>query len=127
MRPEAARPGTAPATPHAAFSGLNALARDGEDIRAAAAAHLEYLTTLAKDLGVIDVVESYFTPIVGRWSDLHAEAGRWRHAAETAGRVSGELGTTSVASTLPGRARTLTRSSRTSVRSASRAGTSRTR
>ena len=66
MRPEAARPGPAPATPHAAFSGLNALARDGEDIRAAAAAHLEYLTTLAKDLGVIDVVERYFTPIVGR-------------------------------------------------------------
>jgi hypothetical protein len=29
---------------------------------------------------------------VGRWSDLHAEAGRWRHAAETAGRVPGELG-----------------------------------
>jgi uncharacterized protein YukE len=95
VRPEAARLGTAPATPNAAFSGLNAPARDGEDIPAAAAAHLEYLeylTTLAKDLGVIDVVESYFTPIVGRWSDLHAEAGRWRHAAETAGRVSGELG-----------------------------------
>ena len=66
MRPEAARPGPAPATPHAAFSGLNAPARDGENIRAAAAAHLEYLTTLAKDLGVIDVVERYFTLIVGR-------------------------------------------------------------
>jgi uncharacterized protein YukE len=79
MRPDAEWLGTVPAG-------------DGEDIQAAAAAHLEYLTNLAKDLGVLDVVETYFRPVVGRWSDLHAEAGRWRHAAETAGRVSGELG-----------------------------------
>jgi uncharacterized protein YukE len=73
-----------------AFSGLNVLA-DGDDIGAGAAAHLEYLGTLASELGVIDVVESYFTPIVARWSDLRDEAAAWRQAAETAGRVSSEL------------------------------------
>jgi uncharacterized protein YukE len=72
-----------PATSASAFSPLNALAGRG---------HLEYLTTLAKDLGVTDVVGTYFAPIDGRWSDLRTEAAAWREAAETAGRVSGELG-----------------------------------
>jgi uncharacterized protein YukE len=55
------------------------------------AAHLEYLGTLASEVGVIDVVESYFAPIAARWSDLRAEAAAWRQAAEAAGRASGEL------------------------------------
>ena len=87
------RPDTAvPTAPHAPFSGLNANAADGEDIKATAAGHLEYLTKLAQDLGVADVVETYLTPIVGRWSDLQTEASAWREAAETSGRVSSELG-----------------------------------
>jgi uncharacterized protein YukE len=87
------RPDTAvPTAPHAAFSGLNANSADGEDIKAAAAGHLEYLTKLAGDLGVADVVAMYLTPIVGRWSDLQTEASAWREAAATSGRVSSELG-----------------------------------
>jgi len=72
-----------PATSASAFSPLNANASGG---------HLEYLKTLANDLGVTDVVGTYFAPISGRWSDLRTEAAAWREAAETAGRVSGELG-----------------------------------
>jgi uncharacterized protein YukE len=71
-----------PATSASAFSPLNASAGGG---------HLEYLTTLANDLGVTDVVATYFAPIDGRWADLRTEAAAWREAAETAGRVSGEL------------------------------------
>jgi hypothetical protein len=42
---------------------------------------LDYLSRAARILAVPDPVQEYFGPVVGRWHDLHAEAGRWRHAA----------------------------------------------
>jgi uncharacterized protein YukE len=100
----------------AAFSGLNAPVRDpapqgrvvaavptprsakvptgldGPDIRAEAASHLDYLSKLAKELGVVDPVAAYFDPIVGRWNEMHREAELWRTAAKAASHVSQELG-----------------------------------
>ena len=68
----------------------------GEDITAAAEPYLAYLTDLSRQLGVIDPVETYFRPLVGRWADLGAEADRLRQAASVAAEVSarldGELG-----------------------------------
>ncbi|MCU1683434.1 MAG: hypothetical protein JWQ81_4173 [Amycolatopsis sp.] len=70
--------------PASAFSGLNALA--------GLSGHFGYLSELAGELGVVDVVATYFTPIAGRWGDLHSEAARWRAAADVAGSVSAGLG-----------------------------------
>lgn len=68
----------------------------GEDVTAAAEPHLAYLTDLSRQLGVLDPVETYFRPLVGRWADLGAEADRLRGAASAAAEVSarldGELG-----------------------------------
>ncbi|WP_410574165.1 WXG100 family type VII secretion target [Amycolatopsis sp. cmx-4-61] len=63
----------------------------GEDLTAAAEPYLEYLTGLARELGVIDPVETYFRPLVGRWADLGAEADRLRRAASAAAEVSARL------------------------------------
>jgi uncharacterized protein YukE len=68
----------------------------GEDITAAAEPYLAYLTDLSRQLGVIDPVETYFRPLVGRWADLGTEADRLRQAAtvaaEVSARLDGELG-----------------------------------
>src|SRR5207248_10935642 len=53
--------------------------------------HLDYVSRLANQLGVTDPVESYLTPAIGTWNDLHTEAGRWRAAATTATRATDSL------------------------------------
>jgi uncharacterized protein YukE len=63
----------------------------GEDITAAAEPYLAYLTDLAQQLGVLDPVETYFRPLVGRWAELGAEADRLRQAASVAAEVSARL------------------------------------
>jgi uncharacterized protein YukE len=63
----------------------------GDDITGAAEPYLGYLTDLARQLGVIDPVETYFRPLLGRWSDLSAEADRLRQAAAAAAEVSARL------------------------------------
>lgn len=63
----------------------------GDDITSAAEPYLGYLSELAGRLGVIDPVETYFRPLLGRWSELGAEADRLRGAAATAAEVSGRL------------------------------------
>ncbi|WP_244211364.1 WXG100 family type VII secretion target, partial [Amycolatopsis kentuckyensis] len=63
----------------------------GEDITAAAEPYLAYLTELSQQLGVIDPVETYFRPLLGRWADLGAEADRLRQAASVAAEVSARL------------------------------------
>ncbi|MEQ0562997.1 WXG100 family type VII secretion target [Amycolatopsis sp. NEAU-NG30] len=63
----------------------------GEDLTAAAEPYLGYLSDLARELGVIDPVETYFRPLVGRWADLGAEADRLREAASVAAEVSTRL------------------------------------
>jgi len=52
---------------------------------------LDYVTELARELGVADPVAAYYRPLVGRWEDLDAEAGRLRAAARTAARISTDL------------------------------------
>lgn len=68
----------------------------GGDVTAPVAGHLDYVSQLAGRLGVNDPVESYLTPVVGRWTDLHDEADRWRAAAQvaesTTQRLTGPLG-----------------------------------
>ncbi|MGW4057142.1 WXG100 family type VII secretion target [Amycolatopsis sp. NPDC004747] len=63
----------------------------GEDITAAAEPYLGYLTDLSQQLGVIDPVETYFRPLVGRWAELGAEADGLRRAASVAADVSARL------------------------------------
>ncbi|UOX86582.1 WXG100 family type VII secretion target [Amycolatopsis sp. FBCC-B4732] len=63
----------------------------GEDITEAAEPYLGYLTDLARQLGVLDPVETYFRPLIGRWADLGAEADRLRQAASVAAEVSTRL------------------------------------
>ncbi|WP_439376515.1 WXG100 family type VII secretion target [Amycolatopsis lexingtonensis] len=63
----------------------------GEDITAAAEPYLGYLTDLSRQLGVLDPVETYFRPLIGRWADLGAEADRLRAAASVAAEVSTRL------------------------------------
>ncbi|WP_410639595.1 WXG100 family type VII secretion target [Amycolatopsis sp. lyj-346] len=63
----------------------------GEDITAAAEPYLAYLTDLSRQLGVLDPVETYFRPLLGRWADLGAEADRLRQAASVAAEVSARL------------------------------------
>ncbi|AXB46851.1 WXG100 family type VII secretion target [Amycolatopsis albispora] len=50
--------------------------------------HLEFLSELAKQLGVTDVVEAHLVPVVGQWTEMRAEAERWRAAAASAGEIS---------------------------------------
>ncbi|HEY3466912.1 MAG TPA: WXG100 family type VII secretion target [Amycolatopsis sp.] len=63
----------------------------GEDVITAAEPYLGYLTDLSRQLGVIDPVETYFRPLIGRWADLGAEADRLRQAASAAAEVSARL------------------------------------
>jgi len=65
---------------------------DGRDVADNWAGHLVYLSRLSADLGVSDPVEEYFSPVVGRWSDLHAEADRWRLVGDAAQDVTESLG-----------------------------------
>jgi uncharacterized protein YukE len=64
---------------------------EGDEIAAAAEPYLAYLTELAGRLGLVDPVEAYFRPLLGRWGDLGAEAGRLRQAAAAAAEVSARL------------------------------------
>jgi uncharacterized protein YukE len=64
---------------------------DGHQLTQPVNGHLDYVSQLSRQLGVNDPVESYLTPVVGRWSDLHAEATRWRGAASTATQVTQAL------------------------------------
>jgi uncharacterized protein YukE len=66
---------------------------DGKEIENQIAAQLGYLSKLARHLGIADPVEEYFAPVVGRWSDLHAEAERWRLVGEGAEQVTEALTT----------------------------------
>jgi uncharacterized protein YukE len=68
-----------------------AVAPDGKDVESQVAAQLGYLSKLAKHLGIADPVEEYFAPVVGRWSDMHAEADRWRLVGEGAEQVTEAL------------------------------------
>ncbi|MBN6036365.1 WXG100 family type VII secretion target [Amycolatopsis sp. 195334CR] len=53
--------------------------------------HLEFLSELSKQLGVTDIVEAHLVPVVGQWTEMRAEAERWRAAAASAGEISKEL------------------------------------
>jgi WXG100 family type VII secretion target len=64
---------------------------DGKDVEDQFAQHLEYLRRLGRELGVPDLVDEYFTPVLGRWSDLHAEAEQWRAAAADVETVTDSL------------------------------------
>ena len=66
-------------------------APDGKDVESQIAAQLDYLSRLARHLGIADPVEEYFAPVVGRWSDLHAEAERWRVVGEGTEQVTEAL------------------------------------
>ncbi len=77
----------APAAPEVAFGP----AAEGDEIAATAEPYLAYLTEVSQRLGVIDPVETYFRPLIGRWGDLGAEAGRLRQAAGAAAEVSTRL------------------------------------
>lgn len=68
-----------------------AVAPDGKDVESKVATQLAYLSKLAKHLGIADPVEEYFAPVVGRWSDMHAEADRWRLVGEGAEQVTEAL------------------------------------
>jgi uncharacterized protein YukE len=63
------------------------------DVTAKADGHLDYISQLCKQLGLNDPVETYLTPLVGKWSDLHDEAARWRTAATAAENVTHRLTT----------------------------------
>ncbi|ASO22780.1 uncharacterized protein YukE [Actinoalloteichus hoggarensis] len=54
---------------------------DGEQIAGGVSGHLEYLSWISRELGVPDPVAEYFGPVVGRWTDMHEQADRWRRAA----------------------------------------------
>lgn len=88
--------GRAAAAPVATPPPLPVAEPGGDDITSAAEPYLGYLSELAGRLGVIDPVETYFRPLLGRWTDLGAEADRLRQAATAAADVSarleGELG-----------------------------------
>ncbi len=66
-------------------------APDGADVENRIATQLDYLSKLARHLGIADPVEEYFAPVVGRWSDLHAEAERWRVVGEGTEQVTEAL------------------------------------
>jgi uncharacterized protein YukE len=67
------------------------VSQNGTDLTAKVDGHLDYLSQLATRLGVHDPVESYLVPVLGKWSDLHDEATRWRAAAKTATDVTSRL------------------------------------
>ncbi|WP_037314721.1 WXG100 family type VII secretion target [Amycolatopsis orientalis] len=85
-----ARPAVPEAAP-SAFSPLIVTGSGEDDLVAAAAPHLAFLTELSGHLGLIDPVEAYLAPLAGRWEDLKDEADRLRKAAKAAGTVSKEL------------------------------------
>jgi uncharacterized protein YukE len=64
---------------------------NGTDLTAKVNGHLDYLSQLAARLGVHDPVESYLVPVLGKWSDLHDEATKWRAAARVATDVTSRL------------------------------------
>ncbi|MGW5053255.1 WXG100 family type VII secretion target [Actinokineospora sp. NPDC004072] len=64
---------------------------DGADVEAGIGPYLDFLSRLCAELGVPDPVEDYFAPVVGRWSDLHAEAERYRAVGAVAEQVSSDL------------------------------------
>jgi uncharacterized protein YukE len=64
---------------------------DGTQLTGRVNGHLDYLSQLSRQLGVTDPVETWLTPALGRWSDLHAEAGRWRTVASTVTEVGQSL------------------------------------
>ncbi|MEV4149044.1 WXG100 family type VII secretion target [Amycolatopsis sp. NPDC049691] len=77
----------APVVPAVAF----APDAEGDEIAATAEPYLAYLTDVSRELGLIDPVGTYFRPLIGRWGDLGAEAGRLRTAAAAAAEVSTRL------------------------------------
>lgn len=80
-----------PVVGESAISSLKANGWGSYDLVGAAAPHLAFLTELSGHLGLIDPVETYLTPLAGRWEGLKDEADRLRKAAKTAGTVSEEL------------------------------------
>ncbi len=64
---------------------------DGADVEANVSSYLDFLSRLCRELGVPDPVEEYFAPVVGRWSDMHAEAERWRATGVRAELVADSL------------------------------------
>ena len=58
--------------------------KDGRQIESEVGAELDYLSQISRRLGVADLVEDYFAPVVGDWNDLHDEAERWRAAGRAA-------------------------------------------
>lgn len=85
--PLAKRAAPVPAVPAVEF-GPDA---EGDQIAATAEPYLGYLTDVSRQLGLADPVETYFRPLIGRWGDLGAEAGRLRQAASAAAEVSTRL------------------------------------
>lgn len=67
------------------------VAPDGKDIESQIASQLAYLSRLARHLGITDPVEEYFAPVVGRWSDMHDEADRWRVVGDGVAAVTEAL------------------------------------
>ena len=65
--------------------------KDGRQIASEVGAELDYLSQLSRRLGVADLVEEYFTPVLGQWNDLHDEAERWRKAGKVAETVTRDL------------------------------------
>ncbi|MFC5286097.1 hypothetical protein ACFPM7_03465 [Actinokineospora guangxiensis] len=66
---------------------------DGSDVEAGIGPFLDFLSRLCAELGVPDPVEEHFAPVVGRWSELHAEAERYRAVSVVAEQVSTDLTT----------------------------------
>ncbi len=65
--------------------------KDGRQVESEVGAELDYLSQLSRRLGVADLVEDYFAPVVGDWNDLHDEAERWRAAGKAAEAVTKDL------------------------------------
>lgn len=82
----------APVPPAAAPpSSPSAGGPDGKDVEDSVSGYLDYLSQLCRQLGVPDIVEEYFSPVVGRWTAMHEEAERWRKAGKAAGEVTDDL------------------------------------
>ncbi|MEO6082224.1 MAG: hypothetical protein ABIQ18_03875 [Umezawaea sp.] len=65
--------------------------KDGRQIESEVGAELDYLSQISRRLGIADLVEDYFAPVVGDWNDLHDEAERWRAAGKAAEAVTKDL------------------------------------
>jgi uncharacterized protein YukE len=61
---------------------------DGKDVQDSVGGYLDYLSQLCRQLGVPDIVEEYFAPVVGRWTAMHDAAERWRKAGKAAEDVT---------------------------------------